>query len=719
MESDQYRDSRLARYVRDELFDSFVQNRRVLEEKWARNLMIWKGDVTDFWKNHQADDEGWKSQITIDIARQKAVMAVALINQMAFKKSRLPFKLEMMDDIGMSPEEKIVADKNMNKLYRYIEDSTLITGAAREAKKGFQQAAIYGVNYYKYNLHHASNVQYERIGDIFEENVINETHIGLERVSVWDIYRDLETDDLQDSRGVIHRKEISNYELRQMLGQPWYDDGAIKQAISDYNLHSSEYSTGFKTRANRYEDIVKKKNTIEYLECWVRAPRAYVEAFSLRQNTDPYEFSSKLEDSGDEVYCLVGLVGNNIIRFTPLNFGQRPFLRQCWEEDVDELESMGVMDTLERYQNSLTGSLREFEDNKKMSANVMLGVKREMVYNKDITPKPGYVFDLSEDCNSVNDAIMPVVTPDVGSGLHDHINLLRDLADDTSNMPREMMGQGGGSSDSVAELNQVIARSSKHLLTVIANFDIVLNQFIEKIYDYVMSNPELSELHGNYKIKAIGFESFEARAIKMASLQQWMNMAAQSEAFTQTMDLEWLIGEMAQGLDFDPDRALKSQEKKALEAQQAQEMQQNDPIYQMELAERQAKIDTEKKKLELDQLRLEIEIEKLALERIKVEKMPNAPISGGVQFLAKGGKVDPTRDTIMGEKTKLEGEDYTDNEVYVDETGMARLITRETRLPKGTGGEVIPIQTRAEGERLVHQINGKNYENLADSFDLG
>ena len=723
MEADQYRDSRLAKYVRAELFDTFVKNRKILEEKWYRNLTIWKGGITDVWKSHQGDEvpegeDDWRSKITVDIARQKAVMAVSLINQMAFKKSRLPFRLEPIENHNMSPEEKKLTDDKMNKLYRYMEDSTIVTSSATEAKKGFQQAAIYGINYFKYNIHVISNTEYIPVGDTFEKQTIDKSHLGFERVSIWDIYRDLETDDLQESRGVIHRKEISPYELRQFIGQPWFNRKAIETAIEDRQQHASIHTEAGSNRAQRHAEIVARNNNIEYLECWVRAPRAYVEAFSRRDHDDLDPDSVQIESNGDEIDVLVGMVDNNIIRFTPLNKGQRPFLRQCWEEDVDELESAGVMDSLERYQNSLTGSLREFEDNKKLSANVLLAMKRENIYNKESKIKPGHVFELSEDCERAQDAVEAIVIPDVGESLQSHIALLRELADDTSNMPREMMGQSGGGSASVAELNQVIARSSKHLLTVIGNFDIVLAEFIEKLYEYIMSNPELKDFHGNFSVKAIGFESFEARAIKMASLQQMMNMAAQSDAITQTMDMSWLVGELVQGLDFDPERALKSPEQIAQEQQQAIQAQQQDPMYQMELAERQAKIDAEKSDQQLNQLKLEIEIEKLALERVKVEKMPNAPISGGVQFLAKGGEVDPNKITVMGEQTVKEGSDQTDNEVYVDETGFAKLITRETTLGKGVGGEVIPINTVAEGKRMVKEINGKNYENLADSFEL-
>ena len=96
--------------------------------------------------------------------------------------------------------------------------------------------------------------------------------------------------------------------------------------------------------------------------------------------------------------------------------------------------------------------------------------------------------------------------------------------------------------------------------------------------------------------------------------------------------------------------------------------------------------------------------------------MPEAPIGGGVQFLAKGGEVDPTRVTVMGEQAIMEGSDQTNNEVYVDEDGYAKMITRKTTLGKGVGGEVIPINNNAEGEAMIDRINKEKYENIADSF---
>ena len=714
--SNKFENSRLAKFVRDDIYDPFKQNRASLEVKWKANNTIWNGGVTEVWKEHQEDSEGWKSGITVDVAKQKANMATAMINQMAFKKNQLPIGLSAVGDFGLSGPEKEQVEDLLQDVRDYMQESSSITGAVREAKRGIRQCAKYGVNYFKYSIATHQDGQYVLAHDTFVESVVSQNYVAWESISVWDIFRDLETDDVQDGRGIIHRQILDPHELFQMKGGSFVIDEAVDYAIKQHQAdgHAEKYQ-----RADRHDEITISHKDIEYLECWVRVPRAYAMGFT--QNLD---LDREIEASGDEINVLVGLIGHIIVRFTPVEHGDRPFSRQCWEEDVDELDSIGVMDALEPYQNAISGSLREFEDNKKMSGNSMLGIKREQIYNQeDINPRPGLIFDLSEDCERASDAIVPIVVPDTGDGLHSHIALMMQFADDTSNMPREMMGQGGGSTDSVAEMNQIIARSSKYLLTVISNFDLVLSEFVNKSYMYMMSDPNLAHLHGNFKISALGFESFEKRAVKAQSMQQWMNMIAQSPELSQATNLKWFLKQYADTLDLDPDLATKSEEQLQQEQQAIMDQQQaaidqqrSDPMYMLEIAERQAKIAESEAKNELNMLKAQIEMKKLDLEQQKLEKMPEAPIGGGVQFLAKGGEVDPTRVTVMGEQAIMEGSDQTNNEVYVDEDGYAKMITRKTTLGKGVGGEVIPINNNAEGEAMIDRINKEKYENIADSF---
>ena len=105
---------------------------------------------------------------------------------------------------------------------------------------------------------------------------------AMEYVGVWDIFRDLEEDNIQDSEGVIRRQRVSAHQLRkffkEMRDDGTFIEGAIKRVIdANANNVGSSQSTGNTTPQKINIDRRSKK--IELLKCYVRVPREVVAEF--------------------------------------------------------------------------------------------------------------------------------------------------------------------------------------------------------------------------------------------------------------------------------------------------------------------------------------------------------------------------------------------------------------------------------------------------------
>ena len=121
---------------------------------------------------------------------------------------------------------------------------------------------------------------------------------------------------------------------------------------------------------------------------------------------------------GDEVEVMACTVGGFLVRYSRQDPDSRPFAFAKCEDNIEENTPWGIADNCEPLQLVVNGAMRSFEDNKKLSANVITALKRRYIKGKmpeDITP--GMKLELSEDCDDARKAIQSIVIPDVGESL--------------------------------------------------------------------------------------------------------------------------------------------------------------------------------------------------------------------------------------------------------------------------------------------------------------
>jgi hypothetical protein len=623
------------------LYSHWKENRSALQTKWNSNNAAFRGVSEYKWKDKEG--ENWRSNTFINVTKQKIVSACALVIDMLLAGGRIPFMLKPSpwDDIQLEelpPDAQEETKKTIDDMRRMIEQQLLDCNADRALMKNILSEAVYGETIAKLIVHEVkrdrwqSNLQLgEQVTDVGRVPVeyksfakVTESNMapGWEFLPVWDFFRDMETDDLKAGAGCIHRQLVSPFWLRNKKGRPFYIDANIDTAISragqsDTGTTQPEQDPASLSPAMR--DIKFRQNTILYLEFWGRIPRGTIEAFEAEMFSGaetPSVVFDEQDNSGDEIEVMVCVAGDQVVRYVRTTADERPFFRGVWEDSLDGQGAIGVADNAANAQLILNGAVRAFEDNKKLSANVIAAVKRRFL-EKDLKEfHPGMIIDLSEDCDDAKKAIMPVVIPDVGESLLNLIALAEKYCDMDTLIPKLTQGLDVKEPQMRAYVaQQQVEKSGKYIGQVTRNNDeSLIEPIVEAFYDYNMRDPSTVKGKGSYIVKALGFTSYQDRIERIEKLKSMLTLVMSSPELMAESKVRWYLEEIAKALDMDPEQAVKSEQEKQQEAQSIQP----DPLVQAQAAKLNAEAERANADAQAKIAGTQTGAEKLVLERAKV-----------------------------------------------------------------------------------------------------
>jgi hypothetical protein len=603
----------LSDYI-DKLFDDFKQMREPDEDKWQRNDDAVKGiDGTrkKGWK--KGEGEGWRSNTYIKLIKAKIFTAYAMLVDVFLQGGDVPFTLVQSPHNGHIPEElQPVIDEAIEEMGDRIREQLRDRRADVETIKKFLSLAIYGMAWSKYNVlpvehtfFEASEVDEETGMPVdFELRQTKKPVPGHEYKSVWSIFTDMEDDNLQTNRGTFDYDLASTFELRKKLGQPHYIDENIKKVISEFKDGETAAADDETNVPPGKRHPVKRKKVIPNKEFWGRVPIEdaldFEKDFGLGDQAGDVDIK---ERSGEEVEVLIEKAGDEIIRYLRREPKRRPFKRCYWEESLDSASGVGIADNLEDVQTVLNGMVRAFEDNKKLSANVITAIKRSFLapgQNESLTP--GKQVEITEACDDVRQALQQIIIQDVGETLLSGIDLMLSMGDKVSQIPEIMQGLTlpKHKTDTLGEINWLMENAGKYLGMVIRNND---EHFVEPeildIYIYNMKNEEYDGQKVSCLIHATGFTSFQNKAQRQQKIMQLLQLILSDEELRAEAKVRPHLEELYKILDVDPDDYLKSSEEKRAEQQQRDEQEAEELAAQQDLIEREAEEEREDKKLEL------------------------------------------------------------------------------------------------------------------------
>ncbi len=613
--------SGLGYYLKEVLYDNWKRDRSDLETKYQNNLDAFNAISRGKWKLDEGS-EAWRSTTFIKKTKIKVVTAYAMIIDILLQGGKIPFALipSPWDKIvfeELKEDQQALIKDNISDMEGLIRQQFLDSRADIELMKNVFSSGLYGETYAKWLIHDvvrkgfqpvqyapgiANQAQYER----FEKT--NQVVIApaWSYVSVWNIFRDLETNDLQKCTGLIERNLSSKYDLFKRKGQPYWIDNALKKAVEEGPEEGGTQHDGSGSNDTLPPNLRDKKHrhkTIEEGEFWGRVPTQIAEHFewelkkgegkSVRR--DEFEFT---DFDGNETEIMAVFSGNQITRYLRNQYGYRPYCRTEWEMNLDQLGGNGVADNLEDIQMVLNGMIRAMEDNLKLAANVMLAIKKNhFAPGEDGKLTIGKQWDMSDEVEDVRKAIQQVVIQPVTRELFAGIPIMERFADESTMMPRIIQGMVAEKqkSDTLGEMQILQANAGKYLGSVLKNHDEgIIEPMVTWNYEYNMEDPGIQRGKGNYIAKAMGFSSFQDKFVRSESMRRLLALVVSDEGLARDWKLGKLVSEIAKTQDLDPDEFEKTDEEKQKENEQAMELRAQEEARVRQLQKEQLQLELEK-----------------------------------------------------------------------------------------------------------------------------
>jgi len=512
--------------------------------------------------------------------------------------------------------------------------------APQQYAKNILSSAIYGETYGKYITHEVVRKGWRREQmapqglqdsgqyDRFVPTSETRTQPGWKYLSWWSCYRDLENDNLQKGQGFFEREHTSAFELRKLKGGAFYLDEQIDEAIKQAKQSGSQDShiTEMDGMPPADRNILYRRKTVDRKFFWGRVPRDIIDEFEQStmdgQNISDYSFDVDYDD-GDHVEVHVEMANEFIIRYARVPEGERPYEYAYFEDLLDHAGKLGIPQKLRPIQRSLNGVVRAIEDNLKLSANVILAIKRRLMKTKSDKIKPGMLIDLAEEAERASDAMQQVVIQDVSQSLLPIEGLLERFGDEAVQLPKVMQGQAHEKqkADTLGEIQILQANAGKYIGTVISNHD---NGLIEpmgnRFHRFNMEDPDQIKGKGNFVARALGFSSFQDKIIRVKRLMQMMMLVMQDPELRKEGKLRKMMEDIFEINDVDPDEYLKSEEEKRQDAEDAfkammQRKQMADQMRQQAIQESEAvKEEDKRREIETEAAKSEFDKEEAVLE---------------------------------------------------------------------------------------------------------
>lgn len=639
-------------------FKDWKTNRAPLEKRWTTNLNAFKNISDGVWKKNEGKD--WRSNTFIGKTKQKCVAAYSMVVNILLRDGKLPFMITPANDFPEGSPEDTQEEDYSKEMQKLIDDQLFTVKADRVLMKNILCCAVLGESYQKKGIIYKNKKNYAKTAALdgsgtgfFEMKTEQVEYPNIEYISPFNIYRDLESDDMKTSAGIIHHDFVSPFWLRSQKDIPYFKPDAIDKIIHEYAQGTTHNTSDVPSPAMK--EVSKRKKTIPYFEFWGRVPKKAIEDYEKQTNADIQPDVNVYENDGNEIECLVCVAGNEVVRyFRTDDPDERPFLRGEWQADLEGIGGIGVPDSTNDKQLLLNGVTRSFEDNKKLSGNVIIATKDRLIDGEVDEVEPGLRIHITEECKDAREAMQSIIIPDVGSSLLELITMVERWFDEDSNIPKISQGISIGNNATAYETSKTVESSGKYISGIIRNFDEgFIEPDIEYLYHYNMSDPAC-KVKGNYKVKPMGYIEYQNSFEKIMAMNQIFGLIQSISVLTQNPELSKVIRvrniiEQAcrATRNINPDEIIITEKELALQA--------NSPEG---LAEAQAIVDEEKQKqefIELDKQAKLAEIRKLEAEtQLALARVQNETTGAKTKVADTMGKLHNQQEQI---KIQLRGEE--------------------------------------------------------------
>lgn len=563
------------------LYERYKENRKLIEPEWERAYNAYKQtDISpDETRDKKGDDE-WRSRSVPEMTRVKVNAAKILVCDVLLAGGELPFMLkednvtgdiinaamERVETESEEKEESAPLSPGVNMMMALIKEQLAQANADKTMKKTIFSSALYGDGIARVFTDDFRHSKFETSEDGWQKKEIEKKALNMRHVSVWNFFTDMEERDIQKNHGLFERTKMSKSEIQMKFA----DDGnvfrdVLRESLKSVSGDDEASAANDESESPVMKSISKRSKNIDVLEYWGRAGARSVESFEKTREAGAGPLSaSDLPDDNDEApdaEIMAVIVNGRIVKYSRVPAKSRPYFRASWEEPLEGGTSEGIASAMKQAQCGLDEAMRMFEDNKRLAGNVMFAVKSKYLDDKsgNIDMKPGGIIKLEENCTNIQQAIQQFTVADIGTNLHDMINMYQEAGSNTSMIPDIAHGVAPANPATAYEVSIRNEKAGKYIADVVRGFD---DEFIEPLvkffYEWNMDDAEIpNEFKGVFSVQALGFTSYQDRVLRMNRIREMLQLVLSNPALSEMVNIQALLREWTKANDLDEKQFMK------------------------------------------------------------------------------------------------------------------------------------------------------------------
>ena len=482
-------------------------------------------------------------------------------------------KLEpVIDDLregeGQTPSQPsyhpaMVAAKKMEKK---IHDQLDESNASKQLRNTAFETALFGTGIMKGPF--ALDKEYPNWDDQGNYSPMYKTIPQTGSVSIWNFYPDPDANNMDEAEYVIERHKMSRSQMRGLKNRPFFRSNAIDTAIRIGESYNKEWWEQVMEDA----DQETKAERFNVLEFW-----GYVDTDILEGHD--VEIPKEIKDQ-DQVSVNIWICNGQVIRLVmnPFNPAILPYYAVPYEVNPYSFFGVGIAENMDDTQTLMNGFMRMSVDNAALSGNLLIEVdETNLVPGQDLSVYPGKVF--RRQGGAPGQAIFGTKFPNVSNENMQMFDKARVLSDESTGFPSFAHGQTGiqGVGRTASGISMLMSAANGSIRTVVKNIDdYLLSPLAKAFFSFNMQFDFDPEIKGDLEVKAEGTNSLMANEVRSQRLMQFLGVV-QNPALAPFAKMDYIIREIANAMDLDPDKVANSMTDAAIQAEILKKFQAENP----------------------------------------------------------------------------------------------------------------------------------------------
>jgi len=457
----------------------------------------------------------------------------------------------------------LVAAKKMEKK---IHDQLDESNASKQLRNTAFETALFGTGIMKGPF--ALDKEYPNWDEEGNYSPMYKTIPQTASVSIWNFYPDPDANNMDEAEYVVERHKMSRSQMRALKNRPFFRANAIDTAIELGESYTKEWweqvmeDADQETRAERYN----------VLEFW-----GYVDTDILEDHD--VDIPKELKDK-DQLSVNIWICNGQVIRLVmnPFTPAILPYYAVPYEVNPYSFFGVGIAENMDDTQTLMNGFMRMSVDNAALSGNLLIEVdETNLAPGQDLSIYPGKV--LRRMGGAPGQAIFGTKFPNVSNENMQMFDKARVLADESTGFPSFAHGQTGvsGVGRTASGISMLMSAANGSIRTVVKNIDdYLLGPLAKAFFSFNMQFDFDPEIKGDLEVKAEGTNSLMANEVRSQRLMQFLGVV-QNPALAPFAKMDYIIREIANSMDLDPDKVANSMTDAAIQAEILKKFQEANP----------------------------------------------------------------------------------------------------------------------------------------------